>query len=70
VTRPLKELKGFQRVNLQPGEKKRVEFRLTPSELGFYNRQMQFVVEPGEFKLMVGSSSQDLVETSFQVVGR
>ena len=70
VTRPVKELKGFQRLMLQPGEKKRVEFTLTNEQLGFYNRQMRFVVEPGEFKVMVGSSSEDvdLIETSFEVV--
>ncbi|CAN5653374.1 glycoside hydrolase family 3 N-terminal domain-containing protein [soil metagenome] len=70
VTRPVKELKGFQRVTLQPGEKKRVEFKLTPDHLGFYNRRMQFVVEPGEFKVMVGANSADVIETSFQVVDR
>src|SRR6185503_9188022 len=70
VTRPVKELTGFQRVSLQPGEKKRVEFKLTPVQLGFYDRKMQFFVEPGEFKVMVGSNSVDLVETSFQVVGK
>ncbi len=67
VTRPVKELKGFQRITLQPGEKKRVEFTLGPKELGFYNRSMSFVVEPGEFKVMVGSSSEDLIEAKFVV---
>jgi beta-glucosidase len=66
-TRPVKELKGFQRVTLQPGEKKRVEFSLGPDLLGLYNREMRFVVEPGEFKVMVGSSSEDVIEKSFQV---
>src|SRR5207247_2920681 len=64
VTRPVKELKGFQRVTLQPGEKRRVEFTLGPQELGFHNREMKFVVEPGQFKIMVGSSSDDFIETS------
>jgi beta-glucosidase len=59
VTRPVRELKGFQRVTLRPGEKRMVEFTLTPALLGFYNREMRFVVEPGEFKVMVGSSSAD-----------
>ena len=67
VTRPVKELKGFQRVTLQPGEKRRVEFKLTPEHLGFYNRRMKFVVEPGEFKVMVGPNSVDVIESSFQV---
>jgi beta-glucosidase len=68
MTRPVKELKGFQRISLHPGEKKRVEFRLTSELLGFYNREMKFVVEPGEFKVMVGSSSEDVIEQSFAVI--
>jgi beta-glucosidase len=68
MTRPVKELKGFQRITLQPGEKRRVEFTLGPESLGFYNREMKFVVEPGEFKVMVGSSSEDVIEKSFAVV--
>jgi beta-glucosidase len=67
VTRPVKELKGFQRVTLDPGERKRVEFDIGDRELGFYNREMKFVVEPGEFKLMVGSNSVDLIEATLQV---
>lgn len=67
VARPVKELKGFERVRLEPGMKKRVEFALTAYHLGFHNRRMRFIVEPGEFKVMVGPNSQDLIETSFQV---
>src|SRR5438067_1804928 len=67
VTRPVKELKGFQRVALRPGEKKRVEFTLGPKELGFYDHAMNFVVEPGEFKVMVGANSEDVIEAKFQV---
>ena len=70
VSRPVKELKGFQRVTLQAGEKKRVEFVLTPAELGFWNRAMSFTVEPGEFKVMVGPNSEDLIETKFEVLAR
>lgn len=70
VTRPVKELKGFQRITLQPGEKKRVEFKLTAGELGFYNREMRFVVEPGEFRVMVGPNSVELIESKFEVEGR
>lgn len=70
VTRPVKELKGFQRVTLRPGEKRRLEFTLTPELLGFYNREMRFVVEPGQFKLMLAESSADEHElsTTFEVV--
>ncbi|MEI7501913.1 MAG: fibronectin type III-like domain-contianing protein, partial [Paludibacter sp.] len=59
VTRPMKQLKDFARVNLKPGETKQVTFTLTPEKLSFYNRDMNFVVEPGEFELMVGNSSLD-----------
>jgi beta-glucosidase len=68
VTRPLKELKGFQRVTLAPGEKRRLEFGLTPEHLGFYNRDMRFIVEPGEFKVFVGTNSVGGLEASFHVV--
>jgi beta-glucosidase len=67
VTRPVKELKGFQRITLQPGEKKTVQFKLTSRELGFYDREMRFVVEPGAVKVMVGSSSEDLIEATFEI---
>jgi beta-glucosidase len=67
VTRPVKELKGFQRITLQPGETKRIEFPLSAEQLGFWNRQMRFAVEPGEFKVMVGSNSEELIEASFEV---
>jgi beta-glucosidase len=71
VTRPVKELKGFERVTLRPGEKRRVEFTLTPQQLGFYNRELRFVVEPGEFKIFVGNSSADeRLTASFEVVQR
>ncbi len=69
VTRPVKELKGFQRVTLRPGEKRSIEFILGTEQLGFYDRDMRFVVEPGEFKMMVGTSSADPHElvTSLEV---
>lgn len=59
VTRPVRELKGFQRVTVEPGSKRRLEFVLGPEQLGFYNRELHFAVEPGEFKVMVGNSSAD-----------
>jgi beta-glucosidase len=68
VTRPVRELKGFQRITLRPGEKRRVAFTLGPEHLGFYNRQMRFVVEPGEFRVFVGTSSVDGLEASLEVV--
>jgi beta-glucosidase len=59
VTRPMKELKGFQRVELAAGETKNVTITLDASQLAFYNRKMEFIVEPGEFDVMVGNSSRD-----------
>jgi Fibronectin type III-like domain len=70
VTRPVRELKGFERVTLRPGEKRRVTFTLTPDDLGFYNRELRFVVEPGTFKVFAGTSSEGGLEASFEVVGR
>ncbi|HYX40971.1 MAG TPA: fibronectin type III-like domain-contianing protein, partial [Pyrinomonadaceae bacterium] len=67
-TRPVKELKGFERITLKPGERRRVEFSLTPAHLGFYNRDMKFVVEPGVFKVWVGADSASGLESSFEVV--
>ena len=68
VTRPLKELKGFERITLKPGEKRRVEFTLASEQLGFYNRDMRFAVEPGEFRVFVGTNSVEGLEASFGVV--
>src|ERR1044071_2773475 len=67
MTRPVKELKGFQRVTLQPGERRRVEFVLGPEHLGFWNREMRYVVEPGEFQVMVGANSVDVLEAKLEV---
>ncbi len=68
VTRPVKELKGFQRITLRPGEKRRVEFTLTPEHLGFWNQENRFVVEPGDFKVTVGNSSEGGLEAIFAVI--
>jgi beta-glucosidase len=70
VTRPVKELKGFVRVPLQPGEQKTVSFDLAVSQLAFVDRQMNFVVEPGAIEIMVGSSSDDIRQTAtIEIVG-
>jgi beta-glucosidase len=68
VTRPIKELRGFRRISLAPGETKTVEFPLGFAELSFLNRDMHRVVEPGTFKIMVGGNSRDLTETELHVV--
>jgi beta-glucosidase len=60
VTRPVKELKGFRKVRLQPGETITVALDITPDELAFYDENMKYVVEPGEFEIMVGNSSRDV----------
>jgi beta-glucosidase len=67
-TRPVKELKGFERITLKPGERRRVDFTLTAEHLGFYNRDMKFVVEPGAFKVWVGADSASGLESGFEVV--
>jgi beta-glucosidase len=59
VTRPVKELKGFQRITLKPGETRTVRLPITPEHLAFFNIDMKYVVEPGEFEIMVGNSSRD-----------
>jgi beta-glucosidase len=70
VTRPVKELRGFQRITLDPGQTQTVEFTLGPEHLSFLNRDMHRVVEPGTFKLMVGSNSVDVIETKLNVVAK
>ena len=59
ITRPVKELKGFEKIYLRAGESTRVSFTLRPEMLAYYNRAMEWVVEPGAFTLMVGSSSRE-----------
>jgi beta-glucosidase len=59
VTRPVKELKGFQKISLPPGETETVALEITPESLAFYDVNMKYVVEPGEFEVMVGNSSRD-----------
>jgi len=71
VARPVMELKGFKRVTLKPGEEKLVTFRLPTELLAFYDRHMRLVIEPGEYKVMIGRSAEDIVlQSIFRVVGR
>jgi beta-glucosidase len=65
VVRPVKELKGFSKYTLKPNEYKLVEFVLTNKELGFYNNNGEFVVEPGEFDVMIGTNSENGLTGSF-----
>ncbi len=70
VTRPVKELKGFRRITLSPGETQRVELVITSDALSFLNEKMERVVEPGMFDIMVGSSSVNLQIIPLEVVSR
>ncbi len=67
VTRPIKELKDFARVSIEPGETKTVTFKITPEKLAFYNREMKRVVEPRTFQIMVGGSSAELINQQLEV---
>ena len=70
VTRPVKELKAFERIHLKSGENKTVTFKLKADQVAFYNRKMERKVEPGVFKVMVGNSSENiLLEGEFEVTG-
>lgn len=60
VTTYEKNLRGFERIHLKPGEARQISFTLIPDDLSLWNRQMQFVVEPGKFRVMIGSSSEDI----------
>ncbi len=67
VTRPVKELKDFARVSLEPGQTKTVTFKITPAKLSLINREMKRVVEPGTFQIMVGGNSVDLMKATLEV---
>ncbi len=66
VTRPVKELKGFQKLMIRSGEIKTVTFKIDESDLSFYRKDMSFGIEPGDFKAFVGGNSSDVLETSFR----
>lgn len=68
VTRPVKELKGFKKIFLKNGEKKSIEFTISPDDLRFYNIDMQFVAEPGDFNVYVGGSSATGLQDKFVLV--
>lgn len=68
ITRPLKELKGFQKVFLKKGESKPVTFTLSVDDLKFYDANLKWIYEPGDFKVFVGGNSQDVKEASFKVL--
>jgi beta-glucosidase len=67
VTRPLKELKGFQKIILRKGEKKTVTFEISVEDLKFYNSDLEFVAEPGQFDVYIGASSDADKKVSFEL---
>jgi beta-glucosidase len=67
-TRPVKELKGFQKISLKPGESKDVTFTIKEDDLKFYNSSLKYVAEPGAFKLFIGTNSRDVKEASFNLL--
>ena len=68
ITRPVKELKGFQKIELKAGESKTVEFQISVNDLKFYNSNLKFVAEPGDFKVFIGGNSRDVKEASFKLL--
>ncbi|WEK18732.1 MAG: beta-glucosidase BglX [Candidatus Pedobacter colombiensis] len=64
-TRPVKELKGFQKISLKPGESKTVSFKITEEDLKFFNTALKFIAEPGDFKIYIGGNSRDVMEERF-----
>ena len=65
ITRPVKELKGFEKIFLKAGESRAVQFRITPGMLKFYNYDLQYVTEPGDFEVMIGGDSQQVKSARF-----
>lgn len=65
VTRPVKELKGFQKIALKPGESKAVSFKISEEDLKFYNSDLKYIAEPGDFKVFIGTNSRDVKAAGF-----
>lgn len=68
VTRPVKELKGFKKIMMKAHEAMKVEFTITENDLKFYNSELKFMAEPGEFKVFIGTNSRDVKEAGFRLV--
>lgn len=60
ISRPMKELKNFQKISLKPGESRKVSFTITPEDLKFYNSALEYIWEPGLFNIYVGTNSRDV----------
>jgi beta-glucosidase len=67
-TRPVKELKGFQKIELKAGEAKTVSFEITVNDLKYYNYDLKYVAEPGDFKVFIGGNSRDVKEADFKLL--
>ena len=67
ITRPVKELKGFKKIELNAGESKKISFTITENDLRFYNSDLKYVAEPGAFKLFIGTNSRDTKEANFKL---
>jgi beta-glucosidase len=67
ITRPVKELKGFKKLELKKGESKELSFTISVEDLKFYNSDLKFVAEPGKFKVFVGGNSQEVKEAEFEL---
>jgi len=67
ITRPVKELKGFQKVSLKAGESKTITFTISENDLKFYNSDLKFVAEPGDFRVFIGTNSRDVKTASFSL---
>ncbi|MBX3256807.1 MAG: beta-glucosidase BglX [Chitinophagaceae bacterium] len=68
ITRPVKELKGFQKIELKAGESKNISFTISAEDLMFYNSDLKFVAEPGDFKVFIGTNSRDVKEADFKLL--
>ena len=68
ITRPVKELKGFQKIELKAGESKKISFNITANDLKFYNSNLKYVAEPGDFKIFIGGNSSDVKEADFKLL--
>jgi beta-glucosidase len=68
ITRPLKELKGFQKVFLKKGESKKISFTIGVDDLKFYNYDLRWIAEPGDFEVMIGTNSDQVNKASFKLL--
>lgn len=68
ITRPVKELKGFRKIDLEPGQSKTVAFTVSENDLKFYNSDLRYVAEPGDFRIFIGTNSRDVKEAGFRLL--